>query len=93
MRSMRALDVRAKFGQVLDDAAAGERIVVERTGRPIAAIVPVSDLDAVDPERIRRRQDEAFERLLNLAKRNARLGEQIDSAAWIRADRDGGHSA
>jgi prevent-host-death family protein len=89
---MRALEVRAKFGEVLDEAASGERIVVERAGHPVAAIVPLSDLDAVDPERIRQRQDEAFERLLKLAKRNARIGEKIDSVAWIRADRDHGHS-
>jgi prevent-host-death family protein len=89
---MRALDVRARFGEVLDDAAGGERIVVERAGRPIAAIVPVSDLDAFDPERIRQRQDEAFERLLKLAKRNARLGQPIDGAAVVRLDRDEGHS-
>jgi prevent-host-death family protein len=92
MRSMRALDVRARFGEVLDEAAAGERIVVERAGHPVAAIVPLSDLDAVDPERIRQRQDEAFERLLKLAKRNARGGPPTDWAAWIREDRDSGHS-
>ncbi|HEY3523068.1 MAG TPA: type II toxin-antitoxin system Phd/YefM family antitoxin [Candidatus Limnocylindrales bacterium] len=92
MRTMRALEVRAKFGEVLDEAAAGERIVVERAGHPVAAIVPLSDLEAVDPDRIRQRQDEAWERLLKLAKRNARQGVPVDWAAWIRQDRDSGHS-
>jgi prevent-host-death family protein len=92
MRTMRALEVRAKFGEVLDEAAAGERIVVERAGHPVAAIVPLDDLEAVDPDRIRARQDEAWERLLKLAKRNARPGPPTDWAGWIRQDRDSGHS-
>ena len=89
---MRALEVRARFGEVIDQAAAGERIVVERAGQPIAAIVPLSDLDAVDPERIRERRKAAFDRLMRLARQNRQLGVPFDAAAWIRWDRDHGHS-
>ena len=89
---MRALEVRAKFGEVIDQAAAGERIVIERAGQPIAAIVPLSDLDAVDPDRIRERRAEAFERLMRLKRRTMKLGVPIDGTAWIRWDRDHGHS-
>jgi prevent-host-death family protein len=51
MRTVSALDVRRRFGEIVDEAAAGERIVIERAGQPIAAIVPLSDLELVDPER------------------------------------------
>jgi prevent-host-death family protein len=43
--------VRRRFGEIVDEAAAGERIVIERAGQPIAAIVPLADLELVDPER------------------------------------------
>jgi prevent-host-death family protein len=51
MRSVSALDVRRKFGEIVDAAANGERIVIERAGQPVAALVPLSDLALVDPER------------------------------------------
>lgn len=88
---MRALEVRAKFGEVIDQAAAGERIVIERAGHPVAAIVPLADLEAVDPERIRERRLNAFRELRERARRTASPGEPFDAAAFIRADRDRGH--
>jgi prevent-host-death family protein len=51
MRTVSALDVRRRFGEIVDQAAAGERIVIERAGQPIAALVPLADLELVDPER------------------------------------------
>jgi prevent-host-death family protein len=53
MRTVSALDVRKHFGEIVDQAAGGERIVIERAGQPIAAIVPLADLELVDPERRR----------------------------------------
>ena len=40
MKTVSALDVRKRFGQLLDEAAAGERLLIERAGQPIAALVP-----------------------------------------------------
>jgi prevent-host-death family protein len=85
---MRALEVRARFGEVIDAAAGGDRIVIERSGHPIAAIVPLSDLDAVDPERVRQRQGEAFDHLLRLARRARDQGVPVAGDAAVRADRD-----
>ena len=92
MRVVRALDVRARFGQILDQAAAGERFVIERAGVPLAAIVPLADLEAVDPERKRTRELEAFERLMRLARRARDQGVPISGEDAVRADRDRGHS-
>ena len=93
MKTISALEVRAKFGQVLDEAAAGERFVVERAGQPVAAIIPLADLAAIDPDRAGERRRAAAERLAWYGARNRRLhGEPATSSAgWIRRDRDGGH--
>lgn len=70
MRVVTALDVRRKFGQIVDEAAAGERIVIERAGQPIAAIVPLSDLELVDPERRKAERLRAFEEIRRMAARH-----------------------
>jgi prevent-host-death family protein len=91
MRTISALDVRARFGQVLDEAAAGERFIVERAGLPVAAIVPLADLEAMDPERVRTRRLAAVEQMRRMGERSRRLRGPVDAAALIRADRDHGH--
>ncbi len=92
MRTISALEVRARFGQVLDEAAAGERFVVERGGHAVAAIVPLADLEAVDPEKVRSRRLAALDELLRLARRDRDRYGTFDAAAAIREDRDFGHS-
>jgi prevent-host-death family protein len=92
MRTISALEVRAKFGQIIDEAAAGERFVVERAGVAVAAIVPLADLEHMDPDRILERRLAAVDQLRRLAARDPLpkpTTEQI--VAWIREDRDSGH--
>lgn len=91
MRTITALEVRAKFGQVLDEAAAGERFIVERAGVAVAAIVPLADLEASDPDQIRQRRLAAVEELARIGRRNRRLYGPVDAAALVREDRDHGH--
>jgi prevent-host-death family protein len=92
MRTISALDVRARFGQVLDEAAAGERFVVERAGVPVAAIVPLADLEHADPARILERRLAAIDQLRRLAARDPRPAPSTEEiVAWIREDRDHGH--
>lgn len=81
MRVVTALDVRKRFGQIVDEAAAGERIVIERAGQPIAAIVPLSDLELVDPERRKAARLAAIDRIRHLAKR--RNLEPVEDAAEL----------
>jgi prevent-host-death family protein len=69
MRSVTALDVRRRFGQIVDEAAAGERIVIERAGQPVAAIVPLSDIAHFDPERIKAERLKAIEDIRRMARR------------------------
>lgn len=89
MRAISALDVRARFGQVLDEAAAGERFIVERAGQPVAAIVPLADLEHLDPDRIRDRRLAAIDQLARLRSRDPRPAPSTDQiVSWVRASRD-----
>jgi prevent-host-death family protein len=85
MRTVTAIEVRKRFGEIVDQAAAGERIVIERAGHPIAAIVPLSDLALVDPDEKRKRQLDAIEEIRRRAKR---YPLSVDGAALIRQQRD-----
>ena len=90
MKTVTALDLRKHFGQLLDEAGRGERIVIERAGQPIAALVPLSDLVTVDPEQKRARQLAAHEELRRLARELAAEPgrEAFDAVEFIRRDRD-----
>lgn len=67
MKTVSALEVRKRFGAILDEAAAGEQIVIERAGQPVAALVPLSDLHEITPERRRERRLEAIAEIRRLA--------------------------
>jgi prevent-host-death family protein len=89
MRTISALEVRARFGQVIDEAAAGERFIVERAGTPIAAIVPLRDLEEIDPDRLLKRRLDAV-RALERARRldrGPRLSRE-EIVDWIREGRE-----
>jgi prevent-host-death family protein len=86
MRVVTALDVRRRFGQIVDEAAAGERIIIERAGQPIAAIVPLSDLANVDPERRRAERLAALDDIARHARR-LRVDPGFDAAKAIREQR------
>jgi prevent-host-death family protein len=88
MRSVSALDVRRRFGEIVDAAANGDRIVIERAGQPVAAIVPLSDLALVDPERRKAIRLAAIDEIVRLARRRPPQ-PHVDATAIIRADRDG----
>ncbi len=89
MRTISALEVRAKFGQVLDEAAAGERFIVERGGSRVAAIVPLSDLDKLDPDKLRARRLAAVDRLVLMRRMDAEPRPTTEEIVReLRADRE-----
>lgn len=89
------MDLRRRLGEVLDQAAAGERIVIERDRRPMAVLLPYSPAlisEESDEER-RLRIDAAFASLDAFAKRMAKkYPGGPDAATAVRMDRDHGHS-
>lgn len=76
MRTVTALELRKRLGELLDAASAGERILIERDHRPMAVLVSVEDADRLHDvgetreERLRR-YEEAMVRLDALAERMA----------------------
>jgi prevent-host-death family protein len=87
MKTVSALDVRRKFGQLLDEAAAGERIVIERAGIPLAALVPLADLADADPGAIAGRQLAALAEIRRLVAEAPPAPAGWDAGAAVRAGR------
>ncbi len=89
MKTVSALEVRKRFGAILDEAAAGEQIVIERAGQPVAALVPLSDLYEVTPETRKRRRLEAIAEIKRLAHEHPI--KVADPVALIHQMRDERH--
>lgn len=95
MRTVTALELRKRLGELLDAASAGERILIERDHRPMAVLVSVEDADRLDDggetreERIQR-VHAAMDRLQALAKEMAkhRPPGAPDAVESIRLDRE-----
>lgn len=89
MKTVSALDVRRHFGRLLDEAAAGERIVIERAGIPLAAIVPLSDLAEIEPARAAARELAALAEIRRLvSEAPAAPAGWTGANAAVRADRE-----
>ena len=86
MRTVSALDVRRRFGEIVDEAARGERIVIERAGQPIAAIVPLADLELTDPERQKAVRLAAIDEIERMARRRP-FPPDFDVEGLIREQR------
>src|SRR3954469_14313834 len=94
MRTVTAMDMRKRLGEILDAASAGEKILIERDHRPLAYLVSVEDGRRLDPDieaRVARRMA-ALDRL-------GALGEEmrmkypppddgLTDAEWIRQEHD-----
>jgi antitoxin (DNA-binding transcriptional repressor) of toxin-antitoxin stability system len=94
MRTVTAMALRARLGEILDAASAGERIVIERDHKAMALLVPYEDAYRLEPDEQQRitRSLEALDRLLALGKRlradPSWPHDAPDAATVIRRDRD-----
>jgi len=70
MKTVSALELRKRVGQLLDEAAAGERIVIERAGQPLCALVPLRDLEATAPAARLQRERAALHEIRRLARQH-----------------------
>ena len=91
MRTISPLDLRRSLGQILDQASAGERFLIERDHKPMAMLVSVEDGQRLDEDReaqIKRRLA-ALDRLVALGERMA-IEHPSDLLAVdaVRMDRD-----
>jgi prevent-host-death family protein len=64
-KSIGAFEARRSFGRILQDVAAkGDKVVVERHGQPIAAVVPIHVY-----EQWKRRREAFFDQMDEIARR------------------------
>jgi prevent-host-death family protein len=94
MKTVTPMDLRRSLGRILDEASAGERILIERDHKPLAVLVSVEDASKLeeDAEEAKARREAAWDALDDWTRRyRASLPpdhEELDAAAWVRADRD-----
>ncbi len=94
MRTVSALDVRKHLGELLDAASAGERIVIERDRRPMAALVSYEDALRLDEsaEEVYQRRMAALDRLVAFRDRMAiehpAPDDGLDTVTWMREERE-----
>lgn len=88
------MDMRRSLGELLDAAAGGERIRIERDRRPLAYLVPIEDGERLSEVRdtIRANRLQALDDIIEFAARMRDLYPRDpnapDAASAIRADRD-----
>jgi antitoxin (DNA-binding transcriptional repressor) of toxin-antitoxin stability system len=93
MRTVTAMMLRARLGEILDAASAGERIVIERDHKPMALLVPFEDASRLEPDENERlaRNLAALDRLAafseRLAREHAWPADAPDAVTAIREDR------
>jgi prevent-host-death family protein len=72
MRTVTATELRAKLGEILDAASAGEKILIERDHKPLAFLISPEEeatRDAAEREARIEREIAALHRLVELGKR------------------------
>lgn len=90
MRVISPLDLRRSLGAILDAASAGERLVIERNGRPLAMLISVEDGRRLDPDAValRERRLAALDRIDDFRRRMAlahpRTAGEPDAVELIR---------
>jgi prevent-host-death family protein len=92
-RTVTAGGLRARLGEILDRASAGERIVVERDHKPIAVLVSPEDAARLEPDEAERvaRNVAALDRLATFRERMAQEHpwpeDAPDAATSVRDER------
>ena len=94
MRTVSAMEMRKRLGEILDAASAGERILIERDHRPLAYLISVEEAQRLDPDReqLLAQRMEALDRLLALgAEMREKYPDPDDGltdAEWLRQERE-----
>jgi prevent-host-death family protein len=92
MRTVSAMDMRKRLGEILDAASAGERILIERDHRPLAYLVSVEEAQRLDPDReqLLAQRMEALDRLLahgaEIREKYPDPDDGLTTSEWIRQD-------
>jgi prevent-host-death family protein len=94
MRTVSAMDMRKRLGEILDAASAGERILIERDHRPLAYLVSVEDAARLepDPAELIRQRLEALDGLVEFGERMHVLhpppDDGLTEVEWLHQERE-----
>lgn len=94
MRTVTAMDMRKRLGEILDAASAGETILIERDHKPLAFLVSYEEgmRTAARDEKKIKRQLEALDEMVEFGKAWRRKHPpqpgDLSAAEWVRWDRD-----
>ena len=94
MRTVTAMDMRRRLGEILDAASAGERILIERDHRPLAYLVSVEEGERVDPgrEALVQVRIAALDRLAELGREMREKypvpEDGLTDAEWLHQERE-----
>lgn len=94
MRTVTAMDMRRRLGEILDAASAGERILIERDHKPLAYLVSVEEGRKLDPAvaDLWARRRAALDRLMALGERMREKypapDDGLTDAEWLREEHD-----
>jgi prevent-host-death family protein len=92
MRTVSAMDMRKRLGEILDAASAGERILIERDHRPLAYLISVEEAQRLDPDReqLVAQRIEAMDRLMALGSEMQEKypdpDDGLTTSEWIGRD-------
>jgi prevent-host-death family protein len=88
MRSINALALRRRLGQILDDVAeGGDPLLVTRGNRPLVVLVPATKYEQAAGDR-HQRLTTAARRVAEWRAEYAAGRPDLDPAALVRRDRD-----
>ncbi len=87
MKTVSALEMRQHFGELLDEAAAGEHIVIERAGQPRAALIPLEAYRQIDPDEQLARKRDALDEIRRMARMRP-FPTDLDAVTAVRKMRD-----
>ena len=90
MRRLQALEVRKRFGGVLDDVVRkNDAVVIERAGRPLVVMMPFERYQAEHNRAARReRLQQVIEGMNRWSQRNAKVLKGFDPIRAIREIRE-----
>lgn len=88
MKTITAMEMRKHMGEYIDEVRIkSETIILERSGKPVAMLVPFNDTPSA-PNRKRKRIDKKIRALKQLSGISADAPRSKNIDSWLKKERD-----
>lgn len=94
MRTVTAMELRKRLGEILDAAAVGEAITIERDGRPMAVLVTpeaaarIGESGSERTQRILATLDRLDDFRARMAREYPEPDDGMTTSTWLQRDRE-----